>query len=87
MEKLLYNSQSIFPYADGLYMILPSGLPERFYSGSGENVIIANEVMCFKPYIPNEIKARFIKDYSEYVAKQNDLGVIYDRYLQIYTKF
>lgn len=79
MEKLLYSSDPLFPYADGLYMILPAGLPERFYLGPGENVTIGNEVICFKPDVPSEIKTRFIKDYSEYVANQNDVGVIYDR--------
>jgi len=73
-----YSSQSKFPYAEGSYLILPTGLPDRFYSGDGEHVTIGNEVICFKPDTPNEIIKRFVADYTEHLKQKQENGVYCD---------
>ena len=75
MEISCYNTESLFPYADGYYGILPAGLPDRFYSGKGDKVAIGDEVICFAPNTPLEIKERFVKEYSEYMDKQKAEGI------------
>ena len=73
-----YSLQPLFPYADGLYMILPAGLPDRFYSGKGEHITVENEVICFKPGTSPEIINRLVSEYSEQKNQQNESGVYGD---------
>ena len=70
----MYWLNDPFEYARGYYGILPTGLPDHFYSGDGENVFAEDYVICFKPNTPEEIKQRLVKDYAEWYRKEKELG-------------
>lgn len=72
----MYRTQSLFPYAEGYYSVMPSGLAERFYPEETERKHIADDyVICFALNTPNDIKQRLIKDYAEYHKKEKESGV------------
>lgn len=73
-----YFSHSQFHYAEGLYMILPIGLPDRFYSGKGEHITIGDDVICFKPDTPSEIIKKLVKEYTEHKNQIKESGVYID---------
>lgn len=68
-----YTSKSSFPYADGMFMIMPSGLPERFYPAEKTRKHKTKDyVICFAPDVPENIKQHLIKDYAEYHQKKQE---------------
>lgn len=68
-----YTSKPLFPYADGMFMIMPSGLPDRFYPVEEVRKYITDDyVICFNPDVPEDIKRRLIKDYAEYHRKKKE---------------
>lgn len=73
----MYTREPLFSYAEGFYMLLPSGLPKRFYKGDGEYVFTNDYVIYFKPDTPEDIKNRLIEDYSKYVANKKVSGIVY----------
>lgn len=68
-----YTSKPLFSYADGMFMIMPPGLPDRFYPNEKTRKHITEDyVICFNPDVPENIKERLIKDYSEYYHKKRE---------------
>jgi len=70
----MYRTEDPFEYAKGYYGILPTGLPDRFYNGDGENVFTEDYVIYFKPNTPKKIRDRFVKEYAEFYKKELELG-------------
>lgn len=75
----MYRTEPLFPYMNSVeYMIMPSGLPERFYPEEAERKHITEHyVICFGKNVPEDIKERFIKDYADYYAKAKASGECY----------
>lgn len=72
----MYRNKPLFPYADGLYMIMPPGLPENFYPEEADRKHITDDyVICFNSDVPNSIKQRLINDYAEYHKKEKESGL------------
>lgn len=66
-----YTSKPLFPYADGMFMIMPPGLPDRFYPVEETRKHITDDyVICFNLGAPEDVKQRLIKDYAEYHRKK-----------------
>ena len=56
-------------------MVMPSGLPERFYPKDKNDSYEWNEyVICFNHDVPQEIRERFIKDFKEKDKRDKELG-------------
>lgn len=73
----MYRTESLFPYADGKYAIMPVGLPERFYPEEKGRVHIEQDyVICFDKDLSDDIKQQLIKDYAEYHKKEKESGLI-----------
>lgn len=72
----MYYTKNFFPYMEsGSYMIMPAGLPDRFYPKEKSRIHETEDyVICFKPDTPEEIKQRFIKEYAEWYKKELELG-------------
>lgn len=71
----MYISTPQFPYIHGHYMIMPAGLPERFYPKDRNDRYEWNEyVICFDHDISDEIRKRFIRDFKENDKKEKELG-------------
>ena len=71
----MYNSIPKFPYIHGRYMVMPAGLPERFYQKDKDDRYEWNEyVICFDHDVPNEIRKHFINDFKENDKKEKELG-------------
>ncbi len=74
----MYYTEPLFPYIDGRYMIMPPGLPDRFYPKENDRKHIADDyVICFIGEVDNETKTRFIKDYAEHHAKEKASGLFH----------
>ena len=72
----MYRTKPLFPYVDGKYSIMPTGLPERFYPNEIERVHkTENYVICFDKDVSEEIKQRVIKEYAEHYAREKESGV------------
>lgn len=67
----MYTAEPLFPYAQGKYSVMPSGLPERFYPEDANRVYkTENYVICFDEGVSQEIKQRLIDDYAEYYLQR-----------------
>lgn len=73
-----YGLNPRFAFANGYFMLLPAGLPERFYEGEGENVHIGNFVICLKKDTPKEIRDRLISEYQSYLSEQSEMDDFID---------
>ena len=72
----MYRTKPLFEYADGMYMIMQSGLPDRFYPEEPERKHITNDyVICFMVDTPEDVKQKLIKDYAEYHKKEKESGL------------
>lgn len=72
----MYRTKPLFPYADGLYSIMPKGLPEHFYPEEKSRVHIEEDyVICFDKNTSDDIKQQLIKDYAEYYKKEKESGI------------
>ena len=72
----MYRTEPLLPYANHCYAIMPPGLSDRFYPEKNERVYKANDyVICFDEGVSDEMKARIIKDYAEYYAKEKASGL------------
>lgn len=68
-----YTSKPLFPYADGMFMVMPPGLPDRFYPAEKTRKHITEDyVICFNVDTPGNIKQRLIKDYAEHYRKKQE---------------
>ncbi len=74
----MYSTKSLFPYAEGKYMIIPNGLPERFYpKNKNDRHVVGDDVICFIGNVSDEIKKRLINDYKEHCKKQKESDLYY----------
>lgn len=74
----MYRTKPLFPYADGVYAIMPPGLPDRFYPEEKDRVHVEKDyVICFDKGVSDDIKQRLIKDYAEYHKKEKESGVFH----------
>lgn len=72
----MYRIKPLFPYADGMYTIMPPGLRENFYPEEENRKHITDDyVICFNGDVPEDIKQKLIKDYAEYHRKEKETGV------------
>lgn len=72
----MYRTKSLFPYAEGMYSIMPSGLESRFYPKEAERKHVTDDyVICFVSNTSEDIKQRLIKDYAEYHKKEKESGI------------
>jgi len=72
----MYRTEPLFKYAEGLYTIMPAGLPENFYPNEADRVHKTERyVICFNKDMSSDIKKRFIKDYEKEYNKEISSGV------------
>lgn len=74
----MYPVKPIFPYIAGKYTIMPPGLPSRFYPTEESRIHKTSDyVICFDEGVSDEQKSRFIKEYSDYYAKEKASGIFH----------
>ena len=72
----MYKTKPLFAYAEGMYSIMPPGLPDNFYPRDVNRIYKTEKyVICFNEGVLSDIKSRLIKDYTEYYNKEKSLGI------------